>query len=750
MRNRRSIAFIAIILYIFSYAAPLPAAYAAQTNSALAAAQAATEALSLAEQQNRQQRTTAQTDNYKPPIDYSTLQDQTSTEPKVTVVQDTLTSDDVVSNDMPSRDISMDMRSIDLNPISYDKKSKRLDPRETTDNTMFDNLKDETERFGAAFFAKPRNSALTYAPVGPNYIIAPGDEIKINVWGYDEIRASLIVNRDGGIMLPQAGALTVAGMTFDEARAAIKKAYGRLMTDFDINIAMGKLHTITVYVTGRAVHPGAYAVSSMATLVDVLSQAGGPELSGTMRRIELKRGGKKIATFDAYRLLLHGDRKGDIRLADGDIIFIPSVGPLVTVAGNVKSPATYELAYDTAKLKDVIDLAGGATSGAYKGRIQIVRVKDSKYRTAFESNIISAEALTQKIQGGDLLKVFAVPADDFTVIVSGDVMQPGLYAIDPQGVSLAEVIKRAGGLKYTASSEGELTRVEPSVNGPVTTRTMINVKDVVSGKTRVMLKRNDYFFVRAIPDWNIYRSVSISGRVLYPGAYTVKRGERLSSLIARAGGYANGAFIKGLVFTRESVRVEQQRNINLMVERLAREATASANKAISTAVTASELSFAQASVAQKQQYIDSIKKLKATGRVVVQLTKDIKEFKDSASDIELQDGDQIYIPDSPGTVQVIGSIMTPTAFVYRPDATYSDYINMAGGYSSTANAKKTYIMKADGSIVLAKKTNTVEEGDFIVVPEKVVFTPSMRNATDIMDILYKIAVGVASINYIFK
>jgi polysaccharide export outer membrane protein len=721
MRNRRRIAFIVFILYIFTYAAPLPAVYAAQTNSALAAAQAATDALSIAGQAAQ-----------------STLQNQTSVNPQVTVVQESPTPESTASTDISTQ------------VVSYDKQSQRLDPRETISNDMSDNLKDEIERFGAGFFAKPHANTLEYAPVGPNYIIAPGDEIKVNIWGYDEIRANLIVNRDGGIMLPQAGALTVAGMTFDEARSAIKKAYGRLMTDFDMNVAMGKLHTITVYVTGRAVNPGAYAVSSMATLVDVLSQAGGPSLSGTMRRIEVKRRGKKVALFDVYRLLLHGDRKGDIRLADGDIIFIPSVGPLVTVAGNVKSPATYELTYDTAKLNDVINLAGGTTSGAYKGRIQIVRVKDSKYRTAFESDISSAEALSQKIQGGDLLKVFAVPADEFNVIVSGDVMQPGSYAVDPKGTSLSDIIKRAGGLKYTASTEGELTRIEPSINGPVTTRTMINLKDVMNGKVRVILKRNDYFFVRAIPDWDTYRSASISGRVLYPGAYAVKRGERLSSLIERAGGYADGAFLRGTVFMRESVRVEQQKNIDMMVERLEREAMASANEAISTATTTNQLTFAQASVTQKQHYIDSIKKLKATGRVVVQLPRDLKDFKGSPSDIELHEGDQIYIPDSPGTVQVIGSIMTPTAFVYRPGVTYSEYIKMAGGYSSTANAKKTYIMKADGSILLAKKAPVIEEGDFIVVPERVAFTPSMRNTTDMMDILYKMAVGIASVHYIFK
>lgn len=672
--------------------------------------------------------------------DFPAITDQTSTEPEATVVNEKM-SDHDEQRLGPAPAEAPTVRSSPL-----------LDPREITGSNMFNNLRERLRRFGSDFFANRRTNPLTYAPVGPNYVVAPGDEVRVNIWGYNEIRANVVVDRDGTVILPQAGPVNAAGLTFAELQKAIEKAYRRILTDFDINVTMGKLHTITVYVTGHAARPGAYAVSSMATLVDVLSQAGGPALSGSMRAIEVKRNGKVITKIDVYNLLLKGDRTGDSRLADGDIIFIPTVGPLVAAAGNVKRPAIYELTPKDKTLGSLLSLAGGTTSGAYKGRIQIVRVVDNTYRTAFESDLESPSAQSLELKDGDLLKVFAVPGGSFSVRLAGAVVQPGIYAIEQGVTTLADIIKRAGGLMYTAAEEGELTRVEVSPQGPVTTRMMVNIKDIMNGSPLV-LRRDDYFFVRTVPDWNIYRSATISGRVLYPGSYAVKRGERLSSLLERAGGYAQNAFVRGAVFIRESIRSDQQKNIDEMVAKLEREVMAAANQAISTAVKQQDVTFAQASVTQKEKFIDTMKNLKASGRLVISLPEDINLIKGSAYDIELQEGDRLFIPEKPGTVQIIGSILTPSAFVYRAGMPFTQYIKMAGGYTSTASPKRTYILKADGSTVRAfagKKPRIVEEGDFVVVPEKILFTPYMRNATDIMDILYKMVVGVAAIDYVFK
>lgn len=741
MQNSRKTSLLILSLYLFSIFSPV-SAYAQPAGSA-ADVQAAAEALSMNGQGNGGgfpgdgDADTGINGESDAATDFTDIEDQTSTEP-IIVQEQTVGEEKVGTTAAPDSTVTT---------------SPRLDPREISGSSMFNNLRDKLARFGADFFSQKRSTSLAYAPVGPNYIVAPGDEVKVNLWGLTEIRAGLVVDRDGTLTLPQAGPITAAGLSFTELQKAIDTAYRRILNDFELNVTMGKLHTITVYVTGHAARPGAYAISSMAALVDVLSQAGGPSISGSMRAIEVKRGSKKIATFDVYDLLLKGDRKGDTRLSEGDVIFIPTVGPLVAVAGNVKRPAIYEITGKENKLSDVISLAGGLTAGAYKGRIQLVRVEHNTFRTAFESDLNSPAAKVQILKDGDLLKIFAVPGGAYNVRIAGAVTQPGVYPIEPGVTTLTDVLKRAGGLLYTAAGEGELTRVKVTPEGPETTRLRINLKEAEKGTSKLVLHRDDYLFVRTVPDWNIYRSANITGRVLYPGNYAVKRGERLSSLLERAGGYADDAFARGAVFLRESVRVEQQKQINDMINNLQREINYAGNEALAASTGTSDATYAKESMAAKNRYLETVRSIKATGRLVLTLPEDYRLLKGSPFDITLEEGDRLLIPDRPGTVQVIGSVLTPAAFVYREGQPFNAYVKMAGGYSITANPKRTYIMKADGSTVRAlagNKPRIVEEGDYIIVPEKVNFIPSMRNAMNIADILYKFALGVAAVNNITK
>ena len=743
MSNANKTAIFILFIYLFSVFSPI-AAYAQPTGQA-AAVQAAADALSMGSNGNGTgvgfpgdgDADTGISDGSESTADFPDIQDQASTEP--IVVDETINDEDKLGTTSA--------------PDAAVVTSPRLDPREIKGSSMYNNLRDRLVRFGSDFFRTKRTNTLAYAPVGPNYTVAPGDEVKLNLWGFTEIRANLIVDRDGTLTLPQAGPVSAAGLTFAELKKTIDTAYRRILNDFELNVTMGKLHTITVYVTGHAARPGAYAVSSMATLIDVLSQAGGPALSGSMRAIEVKRGNKKIATLDVYDLLLKGDRKGDSRLAEGDVIFIPTVGPLVAVAGNVKRPAVYELTSKDNKLNDVIALTGGLTAGAYKGRIQLIRVEHNTFRTAFESDLNSTAAKLQILKDGDLLKIFAVPGGVYNVRIAGAVIQPGVYPIEPGVTTLTEILNRSGGLLYTAATEGELTRVEVTPEGPVTTRIKINLKDAEKGATRFLLHRDDYLFVRTVPDWNIYRSANITGRVLYPGNYAVERGEKLSSLLERSGGYAADAFTRGAVLLRESVRVEQQKQIDSMIKTLEKEIVYAGNEAVATSTGTGDVAYAKESMAMKSRYLDAVKSIKASGRLVIKLPEDYRMLKGSPFDITLEEGDRLHIPDRPGTVQVIGSVLTPAAFVYREGQPFNAYVKMAGGYSATASPKRTYIMKADGSTIRAlagNKPRIVEEGDFIVVPEKVNFVPTMRNTMNIADIIYKFALGVAAINNITK
>ena len=743
MKKNKLSALLILAIYLSSTFSPL-AAYAQPTGSA-AAVQAAADALSMGSNGNGNgvgfpgdgDADTSINSGSENQADFPDIETQTSTEP--IVVQETLTDDYKLGTTTA--------------PDSSVTTSPRLDPREVKGSSMFNNLRDRLVRFGADFFRAKRSDTLAYAPVGPNYVVAPGDEVKVNLWGYAEIRANLVVDRDGTLTLPQAGPISAAGLTFLQLQKSIDTAYRRILNDFELNVTMGKLHTITVYVTGHAARPGAYAISSMATLVDVLSQAGGPSLSGSMRAIEVKRNNKKVAVFDVYILLLKGDRTGDSRLAEGDVIFIPTVGPLVAVAGNVKRPAVYELKGKENKLDDVISLSGGLTSGAYKGRIQIVRVERNEFRTAFESDLNSPDVNFQVLKDGDLLKIFAVPGGVYNIRIAGAVIQPGVYPIEPGVTTLTEILNRAGGLLYTAATEGELTRVEVSPEGPITSRIKLDLKEAEKGSSRFVLHRDDYLFVRTVPDWEIYRSANITGRVLYPGNYAVKRGEKLSSLLERAGGYASDAFTRGTVFLRESVKTEQQKQINEMVKVLEKEIVYAGNEAIATSTGTTDVAYAKESMAMKNRYLDAVKNIKASGRLVIKLPEDYRMIKGSPYDITLEEGDRLHIPDKPGTVQVIGSVLTPAAFVYREGQPFNSYVKMAGGYSTTASPRRTYIMKADGSTMRAlagNKPRIIEEGDFIVVPEKIQFAPTMRNTMNIVDIIYKFALGVAAVNNITK
>ncbi len=531
---------------------------------------------------------------------------------------------------------------------------------------------------------------------------------------------------------------------------------------------MGALRTIRVYVVGHAQRPGAYTVSSLSTLVNALFEAGGPSKTGTMRDIQLKRNGKTIVHFDMYDFLLKGDKTKDVRLMPEDVIFIPPVGPLVGIAGNVKRPAIYELKGET-KLLDLIQMAGGLTSSAYKGRVQVFRVEDQQFRTIFESDLVDIEKDITKnftLKDGDLVKIYSVVDLKTTMVVSGAVANPGEYGITPGLTRVKDVISLAGGLLYYASNYAEITRVKPTQEGPKVERINIDLSKAIADdpKHNILLEINDYLFVRTIPEWDLYKTVTISGEVRYPGTYTIKKGERLSSLIERAGGFTDKAYLKGAVFTRERIRELQQRQINEMVDRLEKELLSFGTAEASTALSPEEAKIIDFEIKQKREFISKLRNIKAKGRMVIKI--DVPErLKNTVYDIELEDGDSIYIPPDPKSIQVIGAVYNQTAFVYQPDKSPSYYINLAGGFTENADKKNIYILKVDGTAVRLgssfelswnKESNRwefgsakLDPGDTIVVPERLQRIAWLRNIKDITQILYQIAVTAGVLITVF-
>lgn len=605
-------------------------------------------------------------------------------------------------------------------------------------------------QFGYDLFDNPPSTfaPVQNVPVGPDYVIGPGDTVKIEVWGKIEGSWTVTVDSNGNMGLPKIGVFGVTGLTFRELKDVLQKEFSRYYTGFEMNVSMGSLRTIRVYVMGNARRPGVYTVSSFSTMVNALFEGGGPSKTGSMRNIQLKRSGRTIADFDLYKFLLLGDKTGDVRLMPEDVIFIPPVGPLAAVAGNVKTPAIYELKEET-RLFDLIGMAGGLTGIAFKGRVQVQRVEDHRFKTVFETDLLSPEQSGEKnilMQDGDVANIFSVTDSLKTVTLRGAVAYPGTYGITP-GTTIKDVISLAGGLMYFASEKAELTRVNMTSAGPQTDITGIDLAKALEGDngSNVELAMNDYLFVRTLPEWNLYRTVSIAGEVKFPGTYTIKKGETLSSLIERAGGFTDKAYLPGAIFTRERVREQQQTQLNEIAGRLERDLLGSGVVQVATASTTEEARIFEMELEQKRLFVEQLRISKAKGRVPLRLS-DPATFRGSAYDIELEQGDSLLVPVDPKTVLVIGSVFNQSAFVYESGKRHPYYLELAGGYASNADDDNIYILRANGVAVKAGKGflgrgEPVNPGDTIVVPERVERIPWMRNTKDITQILYQIAVA---------
>lgn len=605
-------------------------------------------------------------------------------------------------------------------------------------------------QFGYELFERPASSFApsVNVPVGPEYVVGPGDEIRVTIWGKVEGNWNVVVDRDGNIALPKVGTIGITGFTFNELKDILYKEFSQYYSGFEMNVSMGQLRTIQVYVVGNAENPGAYNISSLSTLVNALFAAGGPSKTGTMRDIQVRRNGEIIVHFDLYDFLLKGDKTRDIRLMPEDVLFIAPAGGHATIAGSVNNPAIYELKGDASAL-DLIGMAGGLSDTAFSGRLQIERIEDKSRQTVFEADLGRAGEI--RVQAGDIIKVFPVVEDRRTVRIAGAVQREGEYGFSPD-MTVKDLVSLSGGLKYYAyDKEAELTRVKITNDGPVTEKILFNLKDAIQGKAGadLILEENDYLFIRTIPDWRLYRIVTITGEVRFPGVYTIEKGETLSELIDRAGGFTDDAYLNGAIFTRESARMRQQETIDEMAERLETEIMATGASELSTSLSADDAAIQKAEIEQKSRFIDTLKAVKAKGRVVVSLLPPDR-LRETTDDITLEDGDSIHIPEDPMMIYTVGSVYNQTSFIYDKDKDVSDYIDLSGGYTDYADKKKVYIIKADGSAVRPGAVNSrnngdLESGDTIIIPEKIEKVAWLKETKDITQILYQIAVAAGVI-----
>lgn len=272
----------------------------------------------------------------------------------------------------------------------------------------------------------------TFAPIDhiavpSDYVIGPGDELLIRAWGKIDIDSRLMVDRNGQIALPKIGTVVVAGLRYDQLENRLRSSIGNLFKDFELNVTLGRLRSIQIYVLGSARQPGAYTVSSMSTLVNALFTSGGPSSTGSMRHIQLRRNDQLITDFDVYNLLRRGDKSHDVHLLPGDVIYVPPVGPQLALLGSVNEPGIYETRGDTTVAVALED-AGGLTNLAGTDRVLLERIEDHRSRRVDEFGL-DATGLQRLVKDGDVLRVFALsPRFENAVTLRGSVAEPGRYA----------------------------------------------------------------------------------------------------------------------------------------------------------------------------------------------------------------------------------------------------------------------------------------------------------------------------------
>ncbi len=294
--------------------------------------------------------------------------------------------------------------------------------------------------FGQSLFVQPPS---TFAPmdllqVPSDYIIGPGDELQVRIWGQVEADLRVIVDRSGQIYIPQVGQISVAGIHYGDLEQHLKREISKIFRNFNITVNVGRLRSIQIFVVGNARYPGTYTISSLSTLINAIFASGGPAPQGSLRHVQVRRDGATITDFDFYDLLIKGDKSKDVRLQPGDVLYYPHVGPLVAISGSVNKPAIYEMK-DNSTLNDLIEIAGDLSTVADTSKITVDRLVDHQARKTLEFPY-DEESRPLPLTDGDIVRVFSIVSRfDDTVTLRGNVSNPGRYPWKP-GMRVRDLI----------------------------------------------------------------------------------------------------------------------------------------------------------------------------------------------------------------------------------------------------------------------------------------------------------------------
>jgi polysaccharide biosynthesis/export protein len=708
---------------------------------------------------------------------------------------------------------------------------------------------------------------VTNVPVPLDYVLGAGDELNVQLYGNQNRSLRLTVGRDGRINFPELGPIVVAGQRFTSVKDEIEARVERQMIGVRASVSMGDTRSIRIFVLGEAKRLGSFTISGLGTMTSALFAAGGVKPIGSLRNIQLKRQGEVVRTLDLYDMLINGDTTDDAKLLPGDVVFVPPIGPTVTVDGEVRRPAIYEVKTESSSA-DVIQLAGGLTPEADASRVSLTRIGADGYRSVLNVGLGGPgvrRGADQAVRNGDLLRVsrlrptmqngvavegfvhspasysyheglrlsdvipsiddlkpnadshyllirrelppnrqiaivsadlsaalanpgsaadvILMPRDRITVFelepgrdriirplleelrlqsnigrptevvsIDGRVRAPGDYPLEP-GMTISDLLRAGGSLSDAAyGGKAELTRYSV-VNGDSRRTQLIDVdlSAILRGEpdADLVLQPFDSLSIKEVPEWGTQDHVTLVGEVRFPGRYSITRGETLGSVLRRAGGLTEFAFPEGSVFTRDELKEREQRQLDMLADRvqndlvtLALQGAAAANQA----QAGSALTIGQSLLAQ-------IRTSEAVGRLVIDLPRTLRAQPGSGADIVLRDGDRLMVPKFQQEVTVIGEVQTATSHVHRRELGREDYISLSGGVTRRADRDKIYVVRADGSVVANEGSRwfsrdglEIKPGDTVVVPLDTERLPALPFWQAVTSIIYNLAISAAAVN----
>ncbi len=620
-------------------------------------------------------------------------------------------------------------------------------------------------------------------PTPTSYELGPGDELSVSVWGETKLSYQLVVNREGNAIVPEVGPVSANGLSIQQFRDKLLRRMtavysglknGEPSANTFLDVSLGKLRTIQIYVLGEVTNPGGYALSSMATAFQALYLAGGPSVRGSMRSIDIMRNGKAISSVDFYDVLLRGDRSKDPRLQDGDLVMVKPAGKRAAISGRVLRPAIYELR-DADTFSDLLKISGGLQVQAYTDRVHIERIIPFNQRTSKERTIqdldltfANVEAMQRSpylMQDGDVVTVYDIVAlPQRRVTVSGNVNKPGRLEWR-EGMRVAEAIMRADSLqRNTFSERGTVIRLLSNLRKEIIN---FNPRLALAGDptANIELRNEDEVTLYKESQFFPEHTVTIWGAVRNPGTYPRNEKMSVSDLIVMAGGLREEAMLTGWELARmdttkvgvystvKTISVDREYwtdslgGATLLGDYDGVNVPSDPRYTMPRSVVISgyvQYPGTYAIRARGERVSDIVKRagglrpeaylegsrFSRSSNNAGQIPVDFKEAlsdPESAANIEVSDGDAIQIAQREDVVYVRGEVFTPMAVLYQKGGSLSHYLQQAGGTKESADDDRVYVILPNGS--------KWKEGWFIfpddeILPGSTVYVPTKKEKED--------------------